>query len=522
MAPLFRLRPAGSTYARLRLILGDQLNERHSWLHQPDPDTLYLLVEARAEQTYVRHHVRKIELFFRAMRNFALHLHATGHAVHYLAITDPENIHASISETLGAVADRYAVQRVEWQLPDEYRLDRELADWAARQPRPTATADTEHFLTSRHEVGQLFGQRPHWLMETFYRKMRQRTGLLMDTTGKPLGGQWNYDAENRQKPPAGTRFAPPLDFGNDYEAIRADIVAAGLPHFGQSGPLDFPTTRAQALRQLAHFIDTALPQFGKYQDAMLAAEPLLNHSLLSFALNVKLITPLEVVERCVAAYGEAERGIGLAQVEGFVRQLIGWREYLRGVYWARMPDYALGNFLGHRRPLPAWYWTGETDLNCLRHAIGQSLGTGYAHHIQRLMVTGNYALLTGVQPAEVNAWYLGVYVDALEWVQLPNTQGMSQYADGGLVATKPYISSGAYLHKMSDYCRNCPYDVKQRVGPRACPFNALYWHFLERNRPQLEGNSRLAMPYRTWEKMSADDRRTTLAQAETWLADPVH
>ncbi len=518
MASPFRLRPDRPAYARLRLVLGDQLNEQHSWFQNPDPETLYLLVEARAEQTYTLHHIRKIELFFRAMRSFGQHLQARGHAVHYLSIADPENTEASLSRTLGAVADRYGVQRIEWLLPDEYRLDRELTEWAASQSRPTATADTEHFLTRRHEVGELFGERSHWLMETFYRRMRQRLGLLLDGAGKPLGGRWNFDAENRHKPPAGTRFPPPLDFGNDYAAIRADIAAAGLPHFGRSGGIDFPTTRAQALHQLDYFIEQALPQFGRYQDAMLEGEPFLNHSLLSFALNVKLISPLEVVERCLAAYADPERQIGLAQVEGFVRQLIGWREYLRGVYWARMPDYAAGNFLHHDRPLPAWYWTGETELNCLRHALNNSLDNGFAHHIQRLMVTGNYALLAGVRPAEVNAWYLGVYVDALEWVQLPNTQGMSQYADGGLVATKPYVSSGAYLNKMSDYCRSCRYDVKQRTGPRACPFNALYWHFLDRHRERLANNQRLAMPYKTWDRMSEADRQALRAQAETWLA----
>jgi deoxyribodipyrimidine photolyase-related protein len=333
----------------------------------------------------------------------------------------------------------------------------------------------------------------------------------------PMGGQWNYDAENRK--PAEARLFIPHRRGTEPDAATQEVLtlvaARFADHPGQLEGFDLAVTREGALAEMARFMADAMPQFGDYQDAMLTGEPLLWHSLLSPYLNVGLLDPLEV---CRAA--EAEYAAGRAPlnaVEGFIRQIIGWREYVRGIYWWAGPDYAKRNALGATRPLPDFYWTGQTEMRCLAEAIGQTLTLGYAHHIQRLMITGNYALLAGVDPHDVHSWYLAVYLDAFEWVELPNTLGMSQFGDGGLLASKPYAASGAYVDRMSDYCGNCAYDVRQKTGPKACPMNALYWDFLARNRDQLGRNVRLAMAYRNWDRMAEDQQRALRASAAVHL-----
>ncbi|MEB0075971.1 cryptochrome/photolyase family protein [Pseudomonas sp. CCI3.2] len=479
----------------LRLILGDQLNPCHSWFQETQGDVIYLMMEIRQETDYVLHHAQKILAIFAGMREFARGLREAGHRVHYLCIDDPQNrqsLPGNLDHLLGALQ----VNRFEYQAPDEWRLDAQLAEYCAGQSRPWCEVDSEHFYSARDAAAQQFAGRKQWLMEHFYRHMRVTHQVLMDANNRPSGGQWNYDHDNRKRWP-GTPFEPEdMRVRHDHSALWASIVAAGVGSFGQPNAerLAWPLNRAEALVQLDDFIEMALPHFGDFQDAMSSHAWRLFHSLLSFALNTKMLNPREVVGKAEAAY---RAGLApLAATEGFIRQILGWREYVRGVYWAQMPGYESLNALGHSQPLPSWFWDGKTRMRCLAHAIGSSLENAHAHHIQRLMVIGNFALLAGLDPQEVHRWYLGVYIDAFEWVELPNTLGMSQFADGGLLATKPYVSSAAYIDRMSDYCKGCHYDKKARLGERACPYNALYWDFFQRNKTQLEGNPRLSMVYR--------------------------
>ena len=354
-------------------------------------------------------------------------------------------------------------------------------------------------------------------MEFFYREMRRKTGLLMSDDGKPEGDKWNYDSANR-KPAKGDLSIPePIRFRPD-EMTQAVLELVADKYSDHPGSLDhfhFAVTHEEAMRQKRKFLDHALPKFGDYQDALLSGEPFLWHSILSPYINSGLLDPLDLCREVEQRYHDGD--VPLNAAEGFIRQIIGWREYMRGIYWREGPDYVDRNFLEAHRPLPDFYYTGETDMHCLAEAIGQTLDLAYAHHIQRLMITGNFALIAGIQPKAVHQWYLEVYADAYEWVELPNTLGMSQFADGGIIASKPYASSGNYINKMSDYCQNCHYDVKQRTGEAACPFNALYWDFLDRNQEKLGGNNRLAMPYRTGERMDPDTRDDIRKQAESFL-----
>ncbi len=487
----------------VRLVLGDQLNPQHSWFAEVDRDVVYVLMEVRQETDYVLHHAQKILAIFAAMRDFARYLQAQGHRVHYLSIDDASNTQ-SVTGNLAALAQRYEAIRVEWQSADEWRLDAQLRAWAANQSLTTHEADTEHFMTGRHDLATMFAGRKQWLMERFYRDMRRRHHVLLDDNGNPEGGQWNFDHDNR-KPWRGTPSEPvdarPSHYHRD---LWATLERSGVKSFGdpQAAQFRWPLNRAEALACLEAFVVQTLPHFGDFEDAMSSTSPRLFHSLLSFALNVKMLSPREVIVRVEAAYREG--GAPLSAVEGFIRQILGWREYVRGIYWAHMPGYESCNALDHQAPLPSWFWSGNTQMRCLQLAIGQSLQTAHAHHIQRLMVIGNFALLAGLAPAEVHRWYLGVYIDAFEWVELPNTVGMSQWADGGRIATKPYVSSAAYLSRMSDYCKGCHYDSKQRVGERACPYNALYWDFFVRHAAVFDRNPRLAMVYRQLANMPAE------------------
>ncbi len=501
----------------LRLILGDQLNPQHSWFASVQPGVVYVLMEVRQETDYVLHHAQKIIAIFAAMRALARQLQAAGHRVHYLCIDHPAN-RQNLADNLQALMAYYQPQRLEYQEPDEYRVDLNLQTLLASSPYRSSVSssriDSEHFYTQRHEVAEFFAGRQQWLMERFYRHMRTRHRVLMDSHGAPAGGQWNFDQENR-KPWKGAPPEPadmrPL---HDHSALWAGIQAAGVRSMGEpcADRFRWPLHRQEALQQLDHFIAHALPHFGDYQDAMSRKAWRLFHSLLSFALNVKMLNPREVVERV-----EADWRCGrtpLAAAEGFIRQILGWREYVRGIYWAQMPGYDQHNYFGHTTPLPAWFWTGHMRMNCLAAAIGGSLHNAHAHHIQRLMVIGNFALLAGLDVQALHRWYLGVYIDAFEWVELPNTLGMSQFADGGLLATKPYVGSAAYIDRMSDYCKGCAYDRKQRLGDTACPFNALYWDFHQRNATLLQHNPRIGMAYRQLEKMPAAERTAITTQAQ--------
>jgi deoxyribodipyrimidine photolyase-related protein len=383
---------------------------------------------------------------------------------------------------------------------------------------PVTIHEDDRFLCSHVAFDTWAAARKQLRMEFFYRDMRRKTGLLMTDTGKPEGGEWNYDADNRKPPPRRDLLMPqPIRFRPD--AITQDVLALVADrfaeHIGSLSHFHFAVTHEDALRQQRRFLDEALPRFGDYQDAMLTDEPFLWHSILSPYINAGLLDPLALCGDVEARYRAGK--VPLNAAEGFIRQIIGWREYVRGIYWHEGADYARRNALGAKRPLPGFYWTGETDMHCMAQAIGQTIDHAYAHHIQRLMITGNFALLAGIDPHAVHIWYLEVYADAYEWVELPNTLGMSQFADGGLLGSKPYAASGAYINRMSDYCASCRYDVKQRVGADACPFNALYWDFLARNERALGGNVRLAMPYRNWAKMAEDDRAAIRDQAARFL-----
>jgi len=504
------------TYQTLRLILGDQLNSQHSWLNSVDEGVLYVLMEIRPESLYVTHHIQKIIGIFGAMRQFASELKAQGHPVVYVEIDAAENQH-SFENNLNQLIAQYQVTKFEYQLPDEYRLDALLKEYTQTLSIGYAAVDSEHFFTKREDLTTFFQHKKTIVMENFYRSMRRKHHILMDKD-KPTGGKWNYDQANRKKLPKKHAMATPFLFEHDVTAIYEAVKAAELPYIGtiDSSYFIWPLNRQEALVLLNDFIDRLLPTFGLYQDAMHSDYWSLYHSRLSFALNVKMLHPLEIVQAAETAYRQSDR-IDIAQAEGFIRQILGWREFIRGIYWKEMPHYQTLNMLKAKRPLPAYFWTGRTKMHCMRQSIQQSLSYSYAHHIQRLMITGNFCLLTGINPSEVDQWYLGIYIDAFEWVELPNTRGMSQYADGGIVATKPYGASANYIDKMSNYCQSCYYHKKEKYGERSCPFNSLYWHFLKRHQSNFIKNPRMSMIYRVWNKYAQEDQQLILEQASKYL-----
>jgi deoxyribodipyrimidine photolyase-related protein len=494
----------------IRLILGDQLNINHSWFESVDPTVLYVLMEVKTETEYVTHHVQKVVGIFAAMRAFAEELKARGHKVHYIQINDANNQHDFL-KNIEALCKKQGVSKVSYQLPDEYRLDQYFKNLKVS----LIPVDSEHFLTHREEVGTLFLGKKMFLMETFYRHMRKKHAVLMKGD-QPVGGKWNFDHDNRKKLPANAEILTTKLRVTDQSTVYEDIQLAQLKTIGEINPTEFSwtITRTAALDLLDEFIDQALPLFGTYQDAMTTRHWYVYHSRLSFALNVKLIGSLEVIRAAEQAYFNDPNTYELNQIEGFIRQILGWREYMRGIYWAKMPEFSELNFFGNEAPLPSWFWTGETKMNCLHHAIKQSLDHAYAHHIQRLMITGNFAALLGVHPDEVDRWYLGIYIDAFEWVEITNTRGMSQFADGGIVGSKPYVSSASYIQKMSNYCEGCSYNYKEKFGANACPFNTLYWDFYERNRSLLERNPRIGMMYKVWDKMEDALKQLILEKAQ--------
>lgn len=500
----------------VRLILGDQLNPEHSWFRSVDSGVLYVLLELRQETDYVRHHRQKVLAIFAAMERFAQALGNDGHRVEHRTLDHPLP-GADLPAMLRGLATSVGARSIEFQEPDEYRLHAQLSKAFG------AGAGSEHFLYPREGVAEIFAGKKQRVMETFYRRARVEHGVLLDDAGGPLGGQWNFDADNRERMPLAHALPPALEFAHDVREIEERIVRHGVQTIGRANAdaLPWPLDRREQLLLLAHFCDALLPQFGRYQDHLGPQHWAYYHSRLSFGLNTKMLQPLEVIRAVEQAHRDDPVRVTLAQAEGFIRQILGWREYMRGVYWERMPDYRTLNALDHRAPLPDWYWTGNTRMACLSHSIGQSLDRAYAHHIQRLMITGNFALLAGVHPDAVDAWYLGIYIDAFEWVELPNTRGMSQYADGGIVGSKPYVSSGQYIRKQGHYCGSCAYRVDEKTTPQACPFNALYWHFHARHRGRLERNPRIGMVYRTWDKMAPDQRSALLARGD-WLLENVN
>ena len=505
----------------LRLLLGDQLNPNHPWFDEVNKDTLYVLMEMRQETDYAPHHIQKVIAFFGAMRNFAESLKQMGHQLLYFTLDDLEN-KQELTANLNQIITAHKINCFEYQEPDEIRIDEQLKAFCKTLSIPHQCVSSAHFMTSREELSNFFKGKKQLIMEFFYRHMRKKFDILMQGN-QPEGGQWNFDKNNRKKwkgkPAIPQAYLPQQQLLKSLNQLLLKNNVKTIGQFNEN-QFYFPLKREEALRQLDYFCEHLLCCFGDYQDASHTEEINLFHSRLSFALNVKMISPLEVVEKTINHYHQNKETIALSQVEGFVRQIIGWREYMRGIYWQEMPGYKKLNKLDNKNTLPDFYWTGKTQMNCLHHSVSNSLENSYAHHIQRLMILGNFALLAQVNPDAVDEWFLGVYADAIEWVQLPNTRGMSQWADGGIVATKPYVSSAAYIHKMSNYCDSCSYDKSKRIGANACPFNSLYWNFLDDKKTYFKTNNRMAMMLRLLEKMPAEELAELKVKAKSILANP--
>ncbi|MEW9921211.1 cryptochrome/photolyase family protein [Marimonas sp. MJW-29] len=498
--------------SRLVLVLGDQLSMDLSALKKAEKGKdIVVIAEVSEEAGYVKHHPKKIALIFAAMRKFAKALEEDGWEVRYTRLDDPDNAGSIVGELLRR-AEETDAPGVICTEPGEWRLINKLR----HAPIKTHILNDDRFIASHKEFEDWAEGRKALRMEYFYREMRRKTGLMMEGD-QPAGDKWNFDHDNRKPAPDEVTHEWPLWFEPDAEVeeVLALVEERFADHFGDLRPFGFATTREQALKALDHFVAKALPKFGDYQDAMMEESAFLYHAVLSPYINLGLLGPLEVCQAVEKAWKNGDAPINAA--EGFIRQIIGWREYVRGIYFLEGPEYAGRNGLKQERDLPAFYWGAETRMNCVAHAVGQTKEHAYAHHIQRLMVTGNFALLAGVDPHQVQEWYLAVYADAYEWVEAPNVVGMSQFADGGIIASKPYVSSGAYINRMSDYCKGCHYSVSKKTGEGACPFNLLYWHFLDRHRERFEGNPRMAQMYRTWDRMDEERRETVLREAGEWL-----
>ncbi len=513
----------------LRILLGDQLSDGVSALDGLDrANDIVLMAEVRDECTYVRHHKKKIVLVLSAMRHFAARLRDRGVRVEYVSLDDPLNTHSIRGEMLRAAA-RFQPDRIIATEAGEWRLLADMSGWQQESGIHTEIADDTRFLCSHRQFR-------HWAeggrgaqgsrgaegrrelrMEFFYREMRRRHGMLMDQD-LPAGGRWNFDAENRKRMP-GTVRAPAVPSFPPDPVTQEVIMLVGrefAAHFGELDHFDLPVTTEQAVLALDHFVTERLAWFGDWQDFMRSSDPVLFHALISTSLNCGLLDPLTACRAAEAAWRE---GVApLNAVEGFIRQILGWREYVRGIYWLHMPQYGKLNALAATRKLPWFYWSGETRMNCMSHVVDDTRARAYAHHIQRLMITGNFALLAGLDPDGVDEWYLVVYADAYQWVEMPNVRGMALFADGGVMASKPYAASGAYINRMSDYCSGCQYDVRTALGENACPFNYLYWDFIARHQERLGGNPRMAMPVRTLSRMDPQRVSGMRQKASAFLA----
>lgn len=501
----------------LRLLMVDQLSRSISSLDKLDPsqDTV-MLCEVLSEATYVRHHKKKIAFLYAAMRHFAEELQESGIQVRYIKLDDPENTGSLEGELKRAVTELQPALVVMTE-PGEYRLLQMMKTWQKTLAVPVEIAVDHRFLATHEEFSSWAKGKKQLRMEYFYREMRKKYKVLIEPDGNPTGGAWNYDKENRKPPRVG--MTSPSRISHKKSDLTKDVLRLVQEHFddhfGTLEPFHFAINSTQALMELDHFIEKLLPYFGDYQDAMVAGEPYLYHSLLSSYLNAGLLLPLEICKKAEAAY---RAGLApLNAVEGFIRQILGWREFVRGIYWHFMPEYGKLNSLNAKRPLPEFYWTAETKMFCVRQAVIHTRDHAYSHHIQRLMITGNFALLAGLDVSHVQDWYLAVYSDAYEWVEMPNTLGMALYGDNGIVASKPYAASGKYINRMSNYCNKCRYDPDVVTGENACPFNALYWDFLMRHQDNFRGNARMPYVFSTWDKFTPDRQNSILTQAKISL-----
>lgn len=493
----------------LVIVFGDQLDADSAAFDGFDPDhDVVLQMEVMEEASYIPQHKKRIAYFLASMRHFRHELVARGRRVHYVEIDDPSNT-GQFETEIARVQRAFRPQRTIALEPGDWRV----AEMLRRLPETPEIRTDRHFLCSREEFARFSEQHPRPVLETFYRAMRRKTGLLMDRAGRPVGGAWNFDRENRK---AFGKVGPPIPPRptNAPDRITTDVLRLVEQRFadspGKIGDFDLPVTREQALAQLDDFVSERLPLFGTYQDAMRSGEPFLFHSVLSGPLNLHRLRPLEVVEAALR-----NTSAPLNALEGFTRQIIGWREFVRGIYWQRMPHYAEENALDADLPMPKFYWTGQTDMRCLAEAIGHTIDHAYAHHIERLMVLGLFALLLGVRPYDVHRWHMSMFWDAIDWVSLPNTLGMSQHGDGGIVGTKPYAASGNYINRMSDHCRHCRFDPKLSAGEDACPFTTLYWNFLDKHRRRFASNVRMKNQYSNLARKDGAELRAIRRQADT-------
>ena len=502
----------------IRLILGDQLSESISSLKDYHSDTdIILMCEVWNESTHVKHHKKKIAFIFSAMRHFAEMLKKKGFKVEYTQLDHPDHT-GSINGEIKRMLSKYKADRIVVTHPSEYHVLERIRSLENELHIPIELKEDDRFLCSPDQFAHWASDRKQLRMEYFYREIRKQYNILMEDD-KPIGGQWNYDAQNRKPPKEGLTIPPP--YIGKIDDITQDVISLTAQHFdhhfGDLEPFYFAVTRAEALEVLDLFIEQRLPHFGDYQDAMIQGEPWMYHSHISFYLNCGLLLPLECVRAAETSYHQGNAPLNA--VEGFVRQIIGWREYVRGIYWLKMPDYSDENFFGADRKLPDFYWTADTKMNCLRQCVLETKQHAYAHHIQRLMVLGNFALLAGIDPKDVNEWFWIVYADAYEWVELPNVSGMILFADGGYLASKPYAAGGSYINKMSNYCKSCHYKVTQKNGKDACPFNYLYWDFLDRNREKLSGNHRIGMMYKTFDRMTEEKQKAIRDDSKRFLSN---
>ena len=499
---------------KLIIILGDQLSESLSSLEKFDKahDEI-LITESKDELTNVKHHKKKLVFIIAAMREFANDLSSKGHKVNYIRYDDKQ---LTIEESLKLMLSSKNFDEIIITKPSNHKILQIVKSWQKQFNIKTIITDDNRFLATDAEFQDWAKGKKQLRMEFFYRLMRIKYNILMQGN-EPVGGKWNYDADNRKSPDV--NLLVPKPYHTKQDKIIKDIIALVKHYFsdnfGDIEPFHFATKRDDALKVLEHFIDTRLKNFGDYQDAMIEGEPWMFHSHISFYLNAGLLTALECVRKAEAAYKNGSAPLNA--VEGFIRQIIGWREYIRGIYWLKMPDYKALNFFNAQNKLPEFYWTADTRMNCLKQAVSETKANAYAHHIQRLMVLGNFALIAGINPDEVNEWFLIVYADAYEWVELPNVTGMILFADGGYLASKPYASGGAYINKMSNYCKNCSYKISHKTGEKACPFNYLYWDFLARNREKLSSNHRIGMMYKVYDRMKPENQNAIKNDSNEFL-----
>ena len=498
----------------LRLVLGDQLHESVSSLNDVQAtDDLIVLMEVKPEADYAKHHKRKLVFIFSAMRHFAENL-KDKFRVKYFKLDDEDNKHSFV-ENIKVIIESEQLDKLILTEPAEYRLLKQFEAEFSSVDFEVEIRSDDRFFTSKKEFKEFAESQKDLRLENFYRSIRKKTGYLMEANGKPVGGKWNYDHENR----SAYKFKEPIPERLSFEQdeITKEVISLVMKNFqgsfGDCEEFDEAVTHEQALKVFHYFLQNFLPLFGKYQDAMIQDNPFMFHSRISHYINIGILPVSYVCDEVIKKVGD----VPLSSIEGFLRQIIGWREYIRGVYWLKMPDYLDVNYFNHSRELPEFFWNGETELNCAKSVIESTRKYAYSHHIQRLMITGNIALLMGVKPIEVHEWYLGVYDDAYEWVELPNTFGMALYADGGFLSTKPYIASGNYINKMSNFCKGCRYNVKLKVGEDACPFNYLYWNFLHENKDKLSSNRRLFMPYRNLSKKTEEELSKIQSSAKIFL-----